>query len=117
MKCKPRDHQLDEVIPENSKLMKPMRPKMQPPAQRIGDRLRLVVKVETRQVAPARIATELNQTPPSMIRKISQRNSQITSLDGGRRGKGRPSRRGQRKIARKPVSKSCISQPYPYQSC
>ena len=53
---------------------------------------------------------------PNMIRKISQRNSQITSLGGARRPKGRPSSKGQRKIAKNPVSKSWISHPYPYQS-
>jgi hypothetical protein len=51
-----------------------------------------------------------------MMRKISQRNSQMIGAGGGRRGNGRGSSSGTRKIARTLVSSSWISQPYPYQS-
>ena len=54
---------------------------------------------------------------PNMTRKVNHRKSQITVSGGAWRGKGRPSRKGHKKMARNPVSVSWISHPYPYQSC
>ncbi len=57
----PGHDQLDEMVPEHAELMKPVWPPMEPPAQRVRDRLSFIMVVEARQVAPARVATDFDQ--------------------------------------------------------
>src|SRR5262245_29842527 len=58
---KPRDDQLDEVVPEHFKFVEPKRGKMEISAGRVRDRLRFVVIVETRQITPAGIAAQFDE--------------------------------------------------------
>jgi hypothetical protein len=50
------------MIPRCLNLMEPMRREMQVAADRVRDRLRLVVVVETGQIAPARVAAQFDET-------------------------------------------------------
>src|SRR5215470_16672160 len=59
---KERRDQLSEIIVENSELMRPARKKVQQPAERVWNRLGLVVIVEASQIAPARIAAKFDQS-------------------------------------------------------
>src|SRR6516164_5002651 len=55
-------NQLGQVIVESSELVKPVWEKVQQWAERVGNRLGLIVVVETGQVAPARIASKFDQS-------------------------------------------------------
>ena len=57
----PRDDELNKMIPQGADLLEPMRSKMQPPAQWIGNRLSLVMIIQAREVAPADIASKLDE--------------------------------------------------------
>src|ERR1043166_4578968 len=61
IKGEPGHGQFDYVVPECAKLVEPMRPKMEPPAQWVGNWLGLVMIVEASQVAPAGVATEFDE--------------------------------------------------------
>ena len=58
---KPRNDQFDEMIPSGSEFVEPMRREMQIPADWTRDRLRLVMVVKAGEIAPARIAPQLDQ--------------------------------------------------------
>ncbi len=58
----PRRDQLARVVEENAAGVHPARHEMERPAERIGDRLGLVVVDETREVAPARVAAQLDES-------------------------------------------------------
>src|SRR5215469_7846162 len=58
---KPGDDQLDKVIPNYFKFVEPKRGKMEISADRVRDRLRFVVVVETGQITPAGIAAQFDQ--------------------------------------------------------
>ena len=60
-KGKPRNDQLDEVIPSRPEFVEPMRRKMQIAAERTRDRLCLVVVVKAGKIAPAGITAQLDQ--------------------------------------------------------
>src|SRR5256714_15408322 len=61
---KPRHDQFDEMVPGRFNFVKPMWCEMEIAADRIRDRLRFVVIIKTCEIAPARIATQLDQTGP-----------------------------------------------------
>ena len=65
----PRHNQLDEMVPECSKFMKPMQSEMQPPAQRIWKRLSFIVIIQAGEVAPARIAANLDERVRGLVKK------------------------------------------------
>jgi hypothetical protein len=52
------------VVEEDAELLEPVRPEVQPPADRVRKRLRLVVVVEAGQVAPAPVAAQLDEPRP-----------------------------------------------------
>jgi len=59
-KGKPRNDQLDEVIPSRTEFVEPMRRKMQIAAERTRDWLCLVVVVKAGKIAPAGITAQLD---------------------------------------------------------
>jgi hypothetical protein len=95
----------------------PPRQEMKPPAERVRDRLGLEVIEERREVAPAGVAPDLDQAGPEHDPEDEPPEEPDDGDRGLPAGNGRASRSGQRKMARKPVSSSWNSQPYPYQSC
>src|SRR4051794_25665665 len=59
---KPRDDQLDHMVPCGSNAMHPWRMKVEPARERIRDRLRFIMKIETGEVAPTRVAAQLDES-------------------------------------------------------
>src|SRR5678809_1257 len=53
------------MVPKSLELVKPGRTKMEPPAQSIGNGLRLVVIGHARQVAPAGVTAQFDQRRPN----------------------------------------------------
>src|SRR5690242_6304862 len=49
------------MVPECAEFMKPVRSEMQPPAQRVGNRLCLIMIVETGQVPPAGVTAKFDE--------------------------------------------------------
>src|SRR6476660_6746086 len=58
---KPGNDQFNKMIPSRPELVKPMRRKVQIPADWTGDRLGFVVIIKAGKIAPARIAAQLDQ--------------------------------------------------------
>ncbi len=89
---------------------------MEPAAERAGQGLGLKMIIERCAVPPYLVAPELDEAGAQHDAE-GEPAEKDDDLEGrGRFGKGRISSRGQRKIARKPVSRSWISQPKPYHS-
>ena len=80
------------------------RHEVQRAAERVRDRLGLVVVDEAREIAPARVAAQLDQARAEHDAEDQPAQQPDDARGGGRRGNGRGSSSGQRKIARKPVS-------------
>src|SRR3989442_15049067 len=57
----PRRDELAQVVEEYARLVEPARHEVEPAAERVRDRLGLVVVVEAGEVAPARVAAQLDQ--------------------------------------------------------
>src|SRR5215467_1759077 len=61
-KRKPRHDQFDEVVPSRLEFQQPMGREMQVSADWAGDWLRLVMIVKAREIAPAGVPTQFDQT-------------------------------------------------------
>src|SRR6185312_11922632 len=59
-----RNNQFHKVVEQDTALMNPRRRPMEVPTEWIRHRLRLEIPVEARQIAPARIASQLDQASP-----------------------------------------------------
>src|SRR5436190_24034432 len=105
-KRKPRQDQLNEMIPCGLKFVNPQWCKVKIATDRARYRLGFVVIGKAGQIAPARAPRSLIRPAPIMIRNPSQRKSQKTKNGGLHLGNGRPSSNGQRKMDKKPVSSS-----------
>src|SRR5207253_3818593 len=61
-KRKPRHNEFDEMVPGRCELMEPVRCEMQIAAERIRNRLRLVVIIKAGEITPAWIAPQFDET-------------------------------------------------------
>ena len=104
--------QLDEVIERRADAMKPRRRLKEEPAQQVGNGLGLVVVHEARQIAPARIAADLDQARAEHHAKQEPAQHEHHRQRRRRRVVQRSTcSTGQKKMPRNPASSSSVSQP------
>src|SRR5262249_17794095 len=61
IESKPGHDEFNYMVPERAELVEPVRPEIEPPAQRVGNRLSLVMIVKASKVAPASVASKFDE--------------------------------------------------------